>query len=65
MLPRLVALKPENSQAFVPFMLFLLAFESRSCVINVCCLEYLDVYKLKHLSFISTVVLFYLPRFLR
>jgi hypothetical protein len=35
MLPRLVALKPKNLWAFVPFMFLVLAFEPRGYVINI------------------------------
>jgi hypothetical protein len=59
------ALKPENCWAFEPFMFFVLAFEPRGYVMNICCLKHLDVYKLKHLLFISAAVSFCLPYFLR
>jgi hypothetical protein len=61
MLPQRIALKRENLWAFVPHMFFVLAFEPRGYVIHICCLKGLDVCKLKHLLFISTVVLFCLP----
>jgi hypothetical protein len=63
--PRLAALKPENRWAFVPFMFFVLPFEPRGYVINIFCLKHLDVYKWKHLLFISVAVLFCFPHFLR
>jgi hypothetical protein len=63
--PRLAALKPKNRWAFMSFMSFVLAFEPRGCVMNICCLEHLDVCKLKHLLFISAAVLFCLPHYLR
>jgi hypothetical protein len=66
MLPRLVALKCENSWVFVPFMLFCVRIRAtRLYVINICCLKHLDVCKLKHLLFISIVVVFCLSQFLR
>jgi hypothetical protein len=57
-----VALKPENIWAFVPF--FVLAFEPRGYVINICCLKRLEVCELKHLLLISAAVLFCLSVFL-
>jgi hypothetical protein len=49
----------------VPFMLFVLVFEPRGHVINICCLKHLDVCKLTRLLFISVIVLFCLPHFLK
>jgi hypothetical protein len=65
MLPRLAALKPENHWAFVPFMFFVLAFEPRDYVINICCLKHLDVCKLKLCCSVSPIFLgeFWLERF--
>jgi hypothetical protein len=66
MLPQLVALKPENSWLFVPFMLFYVRIQAtRLYVINICCLKHLDVCKLEYLLFISIAVLFCLSRFLK
>jgi hypothetical protein len=63
-LPQLVAPKPEDHWAFVPFMLLVLVFEPRGYVINICCLKHLEVCKLKYFLFISAIVLFCLPAFL-
>jgi hypothetical protein len=64
MLLRLVALSPENSWAFVPFMLFCVRIRAtRLCVINIFCLKHLDVCKLKYLLFISIAMLFCLSLF--
>jgi hypothetical protein len=60
-----VAPRPESSWAFEPFMFLVLTFEPRDYVINSCCLKHLDVCKLKYSLFISTVVLFCPPYFLR
>jgi hypothetical protein len=66
MLPRLAALKPENSWAFMPFMLFYVRTQATPLyVINICCLKHFDVCKLEYLLFISIAVLFCLSRFLR
>jgi hypothetical protein len=64
MLLRLVAPRPESSWAFEPFMFLVLVFKSRGYVKNICCLKHLDVCKLKYSLFISSIVLFCLPRFL-
>jgi hypothetical protein len=57
MLPMLAALKPENSWAFVPFMLFVLVFEPRGHVINICYLKHLNICKLKNLLFVISAIL--------
>jgi hypothetical protein len=60
-----VALKLENRWAFCALYVFVLALEPRGYVIKICCLKHLNVCKLKRSLFISVVVLFCLPHFLR
>jgi hypothetical protein len=53
MLPRLSALKPKISWAFVPFMRFMLELKPRGYVVNICCLKHFEC-----LYILSTCCLF-------